>query len=423
MIDATYNLTGMNDLDPLLERIGSARCVMLGEATHGTHEYYTWRTAISKRLIAEKGFNFIAVEGDWPDCYRLNRWIKGYDDQDKASYQLLRDFDRWPTWMWANWEVDVLLNWLKTFNTGQPANKRAGFYGLDVYSLWESMEVLVNYLYEHDPKAADLAVEALRCFEPFEEDPQRYASATWRQGTSCETEVVNLMAEIRKKTTIYDHDPEASLNTNQNAHIAVNAEAYYRRMMHFDGQTWNLRDTHMMETLQRLLDFHGPHSKAIVWAHNTHIGDARYTSMRSQGLFNIGQLSRSKLGEHDTVLVGFGSYRGSVVGGSAWGSPMTVMPVPDAEPDSLEAELHRRFRADQLLVFGQDRGSEFNRTWPHRAIGVVYDPAQEKPGNYVPTVPGRRYDAFLYIDETTGVHPMHIHPDGHLVPETYPFNF
>jgi erythromycin esterase-like protein len=186
MTDHTYGLNNPVDLDPLLERIGDARCVMLGEATHGTHEYYTWRTAISKRLIEKKGFNLIAVEGDWPDCYLLNRWIKGYANQDKKSHELLREFDRWPTWMWANWEVDALLNWLKAFNTDKAANQRIGFYGLDVYSLWESMEALVNYLNDNDPKSAQLAKKALQCFEPYEADPHLYARANYRFESSCE---------------------------------------------------------------------------------------------------------------------------------------------------------------------------------------------------------------------------------------------
>lgn len=416
-------LANAADLDPLLDRIGDARIVMLGEATHGTHEYYTWRTAISKRLIAEKGFNFIAVEGDWPDCYRLNRWIKGYDDQGRESRELLHDFNRWPTWMWANWEVDALLNWLKKYNSTKPANRRAGFYGLDVYSLWESMEALVNYLYKTDPKAAELAVQALRCFEPFEEDPQRYAGASYRMGASCEIEVVRLLTEVRKQAPVYDHDPEAALNAEQNAHIAVNAEEYYRKMMSFDGHTWNLRDSHMMETLLRLQHFHGPRSKAIIWEHNTHIGDARFTPMQRQGLFNTGQLAREHFGEKNTVLVGFGSYAGKVIAGSGWGEPMEIMAVPPARADSVEAILHNRYHGNCLLIFDSGSKTDFEQQLPHRAIGVVYHPSLEKAGNYVPTVLSRRYDAFLYIDQTTAVHPLHIKPDGHLVPETYPFNF
>jgi erythromycin esterase-like protein len=188
-----YPLTAAKDLTPLMERIGEAKCVMLGEASHGTHEYYTWRTAITKRLILEKGFNFIAVEGDWPDCYRLNRYIKGYADQDKTALELLMEFDRWPTWMWANWEIESLINWLKEYNSNQPANKRVGFYGLDVYSLWESMEALIDYLNVNDPKAAELAKDAIKCFEPYGNNEHEYARAQYTLEDSCRDEVVKLL--------------------------------------------------------------------------------------------------------------------------------------------------------------------------------------------------------------------------------------
>jgi erythromycin esterase len=422
--ERTYSLKNANDLEPLIERIGDARCVMLGEASHGTHEYYTWRTAISKRLIREKDFNFIAVEGDWPDCYRLNRYIKGYADQDKKSDKLLHDFRRWPTWMWANWEIDALINWLRDYNIGLTANKRVGFYGLDVYSLWESMEALVNYLQSNDPKAAELAQQAIRCFEPYGEDAHEYARSQYSIESSCRGEVVKLLSEIRKKTPVYNHDPEAALNTEQNAHIAVNAEEYYSNMIGFNDNTWNLRDTHMMETLKRLLQFHDKNSKAIVWEHNTHIGDARFTDMKRHGMFNIGQLAREQLGEKDTVLVGFGSYQGTVIAGKYWEAPMEVMQVPAAREGSFEELIHRRYAENRLLVFDHSNSNErYDRELPHRAIGVVYNPEREKNGNYVPSVMNSRYDVFLYIDKSAALHPMHFKPDGHKIPETYPFNF
>ncbi|MDB5023341.1 MAG: erythromycin esterase family protein [Mucilaginibacter sp.] len=419
-----YPLKNANDLDPLIERIGEAHCVMLGEASHGTHEYYTWRTAISKKLIEHKGFNFIAVEGDWPDCYRLNRYIKGYADQDKRSDQLLHDFSRWPTWMWANWEVDSLINWLKNHNTSKPANKRVGFYGLDVYSLWESMEALVNYLNMNDPKAAVLAKQAIKCFEPFEQDPHEYARSPYGLQSACRQEVISLLAEIRKKSPIYGHDPEAALNTEQNAHIAVNAEEYYANMVRFNDYTWNMRDTHMMETLKRLFEFQGPGSKGIIWEHNTHIGDARYTDMKQHGMYNTGQLAREQFGEKETVLVGFGSYSGTVMAARQWGARMEVMPVPGAKQDSSEQVMHDKYNEDRLIIFDQEINDDcYDRMLPHRAIGVVYNPAQERRSNYVPTILSSRYDAFVYIDRSTALHPLHLKPDGHLVPETYPFNF
>ena len=422
--EKTYKLSSSADLEPLMERIGDAHHVLLGEASHGTHEYYTWRSAITKRLIREKDFNFIAVEGDWPDCYKINRFVKGYEYQDKRAVDLLKEFDRWPTWMWANWEIVSLIDWLKAHNTNLPANKRIGFYGLDVYSLWESMNVLMDYLAEHDPQAAEYAASAIRCFEPYEEDEHRYARAQRLMNQSCQEAVIKLLVEIRKKAPVYDHDPEATLNARQNAEIAVNAERYYRNMTGLEVNTWNLRDTHMMDTLNRLLEFHGPAAKAIVWEHNTHIGDARYTDMASHGDINVGQLVREQKGEEDTVLVGFGSYGGTVIAGDSWGAPMQSKFVPDARSGSAEELLHNDSAENKLLIFNRlNKRERFHEVMPHRAIGVVYNPAHEKYGNYVPTVLNSRYDAFIYLDKTRALHPLHIQPDGHKIPETFPFEY
>lgn len=420
----SYPLKNGKNLDPLIQRIGDAHHVLLGEASHGTHEYYTWRTTISKRLIEEKGFRFIAVEGDWPDCYKLNRFVKGYDDQDKTTVDLLKAFNRWPTWMWANWEIVALIDWLKDFNSHLPASERVGFYGLDVYSLWESMEALMDYLSKHDARAAEYARSVIRCFEPFGKDEQRYARAQYAMDASCEQAVLQLLSEIRRKAPIYDHDPEAALNMEQNAAIAVNAENYYRSMIRPDSNTWNLRDTHMMETFDRILKFYGSAVKAIVWEHNTHIGDARFTDMAESGTINTGQLVRERKGANDTVLVGFGSYSGSVIAGANWGAPMQKMRVPDAQKGSIEDILHAISAQNKLLIFNGNNAKEYFKTFkPHRAIGVVYHPANERYGNYVPTLLNSRYDAFIYIDSTTALHPLHIRPDGHKIPETYPFEF
>jgi len=417
-------LKDLQDLDPLMMRIDDAHHVLLGEASHGTHEYYVWRSRITKRLILEKNFNFIAVEGDWPDCYRLNRFIKGYSDQDKTAVDLLRTFDRWPTWMWANWEIVALIDWLKEHNSKLPANERVGFYGLDVYSLWESLEALMDYLSKHDPKAAELAKQAIQCFEPYGEDEHRYAKSQHSISNSCYEAVIQLLQEIRKKAPIYDHDPEAALNTEQNAEIAVNAERYYRNMMGFNVNTWNLRDTHMVDTLNRILNFYGSEAKAIVWEHNTHIGDARYTDMKDSGDINVGQLVRQQKGKKDTVLVGFGSYVGTVIAGKNWEAAIEKMYVPTARPGSIEEILHEESNEDKLLIFDSANQNEwFSKMLPHRAIGVVYNPAYEKYGNYVPTKLNSRYDAFIYIDQTKALHPLHIQPDGHKVPETFPFEF
>ena len=236
--DHTHQLVSSRDLDHLIRDIGKARIVLLGEASHGTHEYYTWRTAISKRLIEEHGFSIIAVEGDWPDCYEINRYIKDYKNTDSASTSVLRKFRRWPTWMWGNWEIAALVDWMHTFNGRQPADKRVGFYGLDIYSLWESLEVIVDYLKREDPKSAQLALDALRCFEPYTEGHD-YARAILNLSPHCRREVVTLLKSVSARAQHYDHDPEASLNAEMNARVIAHAEEYYRAMISFRDESWN----------------------------------------------------------------------------------------------------------------------------------------------------------------------------------------
>lgn len=416
-------LESASDLNPLIERIGDAKIVMLGEASHGTHEYYTWRSHITKRLIKEKNFNFIAVEGDWPDCYRLNRYIKNHRDAGSTAVEVLHAFNRWPTWMWANWEIVALAEWLRNHNHNLFSTRKVGFFGLDVYSLWESMEAIMNYLKKVDPSALKIAEEALQCFEPYrEEEGQGYARASQFVPELCQNEVVDLLKEIRTRLPQYNTDHEAVFSTEQNALIAVNAEKYYRAMIKGGPHSWNVRDRHMMDTLNRLLTFHGPDAKAIVWEHNTHIGDARATDMVDEGMYNVGELARTEHHEHGVVLVGFGSYKGSVVAGKGWGAPMRKMEVPPAPENSWENMLHAAGADNKLLIMDKLMDDVLMENHiGHRAIGVVYQPQYEKYGNYVPSILPMRYDAFIYLDETTALHPLHIEPDGHLVPETYPF--
>ncbi len=393
---------------------------MLGEASHGTHEYYTWRTEISKKLIQQKGFSFIAVEGDWPDCYKINRFVKGYKDAGDDIRKVLMHFDRWPTWMWANWEVAALAEWLREHNTGLPADKKVGFYGLDVYSLWDSMYAMIDYLEKEDPQAAQSVKLAIKCFEPYEENEQTYARYSLTEH-SCRDKVLAMLKEIRMKAQFLDGDREAGFNTEQNAIIAVNAEKYYRSMMGFDNESWNIRDTHMMETLDRLMQFHGQGAKGIVWEHNTHIGDARATDMHRSGMVNIGQLAREQYGPDSVYLVGFGSYQGSVIAGEAWGALMQEMKVPKARSGSVEDLLHSESEENQLLLFREGRREVFQKRIPHRAIGVVYSPENERYGNYVQSIMASRYDAFVYIDKTKAVHPLHLKPHDTEMPDTYPF--
>ena len=418
----TRPLQTTKHLDLLIQRIGNARIVMLGEASHGTHQYYTWRARITKQLIQHHAFNFIAVEGDWPDCYEMNRFAKGYLDPTTTARNLLVQVERWPTWMWANWEIVELLTWLKEHNVNLDPQLRVGFFGLDVYSLWESMHAILEHLAKSHPEALEAAQKALKCFEPFGRDPQEYASFTRMVPESCEEEILDVLKKLQSSPVKHPDDPEAHFNAEQNAFAAVNAELYYRTMVRADRSSWNVRDTHMMDTLHRLLNFHGSNSKAIVWAHNTHVGDARYTDMAEDGLVNIGQLARERYGEDQVVLVGFGSYEGSVIAGKRWGAPMEKMPVPQAQPSSWEASLHGAAGRDCLILTEDLKESEYLTDIAHRAIGVVYQPYAERLGNYVPTVIPRRYDAFIYLDKTQALHPLHMEP--HATPdppETYPW--
>jgi erythromycin esterase-like protein len=314
--------------------------------------------------------------------------------------------------------------WLREVNAGRPPDERVGFYGLDVYSLWDSMHELVGWLREHEPEHVDTAVRALRCFEPFGEDGAEYAFASRLAPTSCERAVVDLLQSLCEQRGRVEaaQDPEARFAAEQNAAVVVDAERYYRAMVQGSAESWNVRDVHMVDTLDRLLghDGTGPHPpKAVVWEHNTHIGDARATDMADAGMVTVGQLLRERHGADDVVLVGFGGYRGGVIAGSAWGEQMQRMPVPEARPGSLEALLHREVGRDALLVWerGGARPAELDRRLDHRAIGVVYRPEREKWGNYVPTVLGERYDAFLYLEDTSPLRPLHLErADEHVPP-------
>lgn len=411
------------DLDPLLQRIGDVRCVLLGEASHGTADFYLWRARVSRRLIEEKGFSFVAVEGDWPDCYRINRFIKDYADSGASATEVLHAFERWPTWMWANQEVADLAEWLREYNHGRAQETQVGFYGLDVYSLWDSLYQVMAYLQRTHPEALPEAQKAFRCFEPYGEDVQEYARATRLVPASCEAEVIQLLKAVRRQATSDRRDGrESQFVAEQNAIVVKNAEAYYRAMVRSGSESWNLRDLHMEDTLERLLHHHGPDARAIVWEHNTHIGDARFTDMADQGEVNVGQLVRERLGDQGVVLVGFSSHRGTVIAGREWEAPMERMRVPPAREDSWEAVLHEASPADQLLIFSDAQETRELLQWRgHRAIGVVYHPEYEYLGNYVPTVLPRRYDALMFIDQSKALRPLHVpvHDEGE-VPVTYP---
>lgn len=422
-----YFVESSADLDELVEKIGNARYVLLGEASHGTHEFYHWRAMISKKLITKKKFSFVAVEGDWPDCYRINRFVKGYPNTGSSAYELVSNFNRWPTWMWANWEVIEFIEWLLKFNQAQKNQNisAVGFYGLDVYSLGESLEAILKYLQKTDISAYKKAQIATRCFEPYGYEGTDYARSTRLTPKSCQNEVIDLLKAIRIKIQTYNTDPEMVFSTEQNALVAVNAEKYYRTMIGGGPESWNIRDRHMFATLERLMQFYGENSKAIIWEHNTHIGDARATSMAEEGMVNLGELVTENYSREEVKKVGFGTYKGSVVAGRNWGDAMRVMHVPPAMKNSWESLLHEAGNGRDFILslVALKKDPVFSQQFLHRAIGVVYHPEHEHIGNYVPSKMPFRYDEFIHIDETQALHPVHIQPDGHQIPETYPWGF
>jgi erythromycin esterase-like protein len=313
--------------------------------------------------------------------------------------------------------------WLRGHNAGRPVAERVGFHGLDVYSLWDSMHELIGWLREHEAGHVEQAVQALRCFEPFGEDGAEYAFASRFTPTSCEQTVVDLLHRLcaDRGSQLSDEDRDDRFAAEQNAAVVADAERYYRAMVRGSAESWNVRDGHMADTLDRLLGHvraGGGRGKAVVWEHNTHIGDARATDMAGAGMVNVGQLWRERHGDDDVVLVGMGGYRGGVVAAEAWGAQMERMPVPEARPGSLEALLHAEVGHDALFVVPPgERPGWLTRRLDHRAIGVVYRPEREKRGNYVPTVVGERYDAFLWFEDTAPVRPLHLErADEHVPP-------
>lgn len=404
---AISKLETSQDLDVLLADIGNSQYVLLGEASHGTAEYYTWRVAITRRLIEEKGFTLIAVEGDWPAAYQLNNYIRGSSQPGSARETLTKAFLRWPTWMWANEEVAELAEWLRTHNQSQPPGRQVGFYGVDVYSLWESMEEVQRYMSQHNPAGAQAAQSALQCFAPYNGDEWAYAqAATSNAAASCADELKTLLQATQQQVQESPAKDEAAFNALQNALAALNAERYYSAAIQNNTTSWNIRDQHMVQVINNLMQQHGPETKIVVWEHNTHIGDARYTDMANAGMVNVGQLVREQHEAKGVYLVGFGSFEGRVIAAERWGARLREMRVPTAKRGSWEHVLHQHTPKDKIILLRQLRQNQaLLKPRGHRAIGVVYDPGGET-GNYVTTVLPERYDAFLFIDRTTALRPL-----------------
>ncbi|MCP2260710.1 Erythromycin esterase homolog [Streptoalloteichus tenebrarius] len=421
---AGVSLRSAEDLDPLVRRIGDAHLVLLGEATHGTSEFYRWRAELTRRLVAEHGFSLVAVEGDWPDCHAVHRSVVGVEGAPEDPRDALLAFTRWPTWMWANEEVVDFARWLRRHNETRPHERRVGFHGLDVYSLWDSLHAVLDYLRENAPEHLESAMAAYRCFEPYGEDPQAFAMAARFTPERCEREVVDLLLDLRTRRADADAGGWGErFVAEQNARIVAGAQRYYRAMVRGGSESWNIRDHHMADTLDHLMAFYGPGARGVVWEHNTHVGDARATDMTTVGMVNVGQLARERHGTDDVVIVGFGTYSGSVIASERWGGPVRRMRVPEARRGSLEAHMHQAIPdSDALFVFPDNPWATdwLGDLFDHRAIGVVYDPEREHRRNYVPTVLGRRYDAFVHCDRTEALRPLHAVEPTEGERETYP---
>lgn len=399
-------------LNPLIDAAADKKLVLLGEASHGTHEYYIWRDSISRRLIIEHGFNFIVVEGDFASLYEINRYVKGLPGAAASAMEAMSGLDRWPQWMWKNHEVLNLVHWLKEFNSERLPENRVGFYGMDVYDEWRSKEVLLELLIETNPELYQQVVEQLKCFALYWGDSWAYARDVRKTGIDCSgntEELVNL---------ILHHQPDIEKMSNydffyamQNAHVINNAEKFYRKSAAgMTATSWNARVFHMHNTLIRLLDLYGPQAKGIVWAHNTHIGDAHYTEMRTYGQTNIGEMTRKHLGIDQVCLIGFTTHKGKVQAGAQWGSTRQVMKVREAPRKSLEGVLHSTGFSSFYLMFGDEDRSheEFMKPLGNRAIGVIYNP-QYDARQYVQTIVPMRYDALIFIDKTTELKPLKRH--------------
>lgn len=406
-----------NDYDSLLAFIGDAKVVLLGEASHGTTEFYRSRAQITKRLICDKGFSAIAVEADWPDAYRVNRFVKG-DNKDADASWALSGFKRFPTWMWRNAEVLQFLTWLRVHNDSLVPADRVGFYGLDLYSLHASMECVLRYLDNIDPDAARRARARYACFTQFGDDPQRYGyAAGFGLRPSCEEEAISQLIDLQRNSLLHSRmDGFAALDrffdAEQNARVVKDAEEYYRAMFGDSVASWNLRDQHMMETfvaLSRHLGLRQAPAKMVVWAHNSHVGDARATAMGQAGEWNIGQLARQRYGD-DCRSIGFTTYSGTVTAASEWDGPTRTIPVRPARADSYESLMHdTEIPAFTLNLKKPSRVADSLRTpMRERAIGVIYRPESELASHYFKAALSDQFDAIIHFDESCAVEPIEL---------------
>jgi erythromycin esterase-like protein len=419
--------------DTLLSAIGDDRIVLIGEASHGTHEFYETRAALTRKLIEQKGFTAVVAEADWPDAWRVNRYVRGIND-DRNADEALGGFKRFPQWMWRNTVMLSFVDWLREYNGAFPLGspRQCGFYGMDLYSMYTSIEEVLRYLDRMDPEAAKRARYRYGCFEHAGEDPQAYGyAAGFNLGPTCEKEVVKQLVELQQSAADYSRRGgplgyAEHFYAEQNARLVLNAEQYYRSMFEGRISSWNLRDTHMVESLDAIIEFQRrqiPRPKVVVWAHNSHLGDARATEMGRQGELNVGQLVRERY-DNECFLVGFTTHEGTVTAASDWEGPAERKRVRPSLPGSYERLFHESDIGDFLLMLGDplDQSAVLPRQALERAIGVIYLPQSERISHYFDTDLANQFDAVIHLDHTRALEPLERTPEWESIeaPETYP---
>ncbi len=417
-----------DDFDALLEAIGDSHLVLIGEASHGTHEFYRARAQITTRLIEEKGFTAVAVEADWPDAYRVNRYVRSLGN-DEDPFTSLNDFTRFPRWMWRNTEVVDFISVLRSYNENRPQEQKVGFYGLDLYSLYSSIDAVIDYLEEVDPQAAQKARQRYACFEQYGPEAENYGLAMSYVTEDCRKHAIQQLQDMRSKGLDYVKSGgfvprEELFYAQQNAKLARDAEEYYRTMFSGRVSSWNLRDKHMADTLDALIShirqFREP--KIVVWEHNSHLGDARATEVSRYGEYNVGQLIRERYND-EAFLIGFSTHSGTVSAASSWGGEVERKHIRPSMVESYENLFHMSaIPAFYIILKDNPNLSFLERQHLERAIGVIYMPGTERQSHYFQASLPKQFDAVIHFDQTRAVQPLDRNPGweaGEQLPDTY----
>ncbi len=391
-----YPLYTENDLDNLIDQASSASYVLLGEASHGTADYYFWRKKISQRLISEAGFSFVLVEGDWDSLYKLNLYVKHLSHPEDGAYEIMKSFNRWPTWMWANYEFLEFIDWLRDYNLNLEEDKRVGIYGMDVYGLSNSMKEIIDYFDNIDVDLASEIETLYSCLLQYEDDYSSYIHDIYQGSNNCEGSVLEVL-EIIEANKEYSYE---YFKIIQDSKVVFYGEKHYRTNLYQNSDSWNTRVLGMKDSLNNLINYYGEDSKAIVWAHNTHVGDARATDMRETGSINIGQLLREKYGNDQIYIVGFSSFTGTVLASLAWQEAERIFIIPKSPKNSLEYILSKNKLDSYYILLNNNVPDYLKEEIGHRAKGVVYNPLHDSY-NYVKTFVNKRYDALIFINRTS----------------------